>query len=504
MITCTINEIQDYNLILLNDIPNILKIEDDVDVDSAQKAYLYFTVSGATSLPVTGDGQYTITVEGETISNVTDFSNAINKNFYISRGANGDKATAASIARAFRNCSTLAANWVVQQIGSTVRLVARNPFETDTQSYSTDIISPSWNNKLILSGGDATNVSQLTGAKVIVDIYKGSNDEYVTTLEKTCSLNEVAFNISPVLTTFAEYGKAVPFSYNISYLTSGGSYYQLNDPDEDRNFISIGYLCNQSQKYLSNNMFAIAQNVSRGNSWLGVSNRNGNIINHTLLYIYEPYIPFSFYRGNIGGATVTIDYLDSAFNVIGTLVTTWRSTDSSKVLVDTGYTLNNGQEYNDYWNRAFYIDFCFGQDVLRFNVIKPLYATEANQRIYWRNEYNGISFVDLAGKQSQQKTIETQSYNKNIYDFYTDGINGLELVYNIDVNAIYTVKSHIFEGDGRWLYNSLLQSSNVWTEINGQTYRILIDSISVEELDNGNDLWESTVKYRLSQPTTLA
>lgn len=503
MITYTLNETQENNLITFTDIPNIVKVEDDVDVENAQKAYLYFTVSGVNSLPVTGDGQYTIMVEGETISNVTDPANAINKNFYISSAANGDKATALSIARAFRNCPTIAANWNIQQDGNIVKLDERNPIQTDTQSYYSDILSPNWNGKITLQAMDAQNISNLTSAKVMLDIFKSDNDIYVTTLEKTCNLNKVAFNLSPVLTTFAEYGKAIPFKFKLSYLTSWGAYFDVNDKDEDKNYISIGYLCNQGNKYLAKDEFAFAQNMSRGNAWPNQTSTLGTIVNNSLLYIYEPYIPVSFYRGNLGGATVTINYLDSAFNVIGTQTQTWHNTDSSKVLVEKGYVLNASQQYAAYFSNAFYIDFAFGTNIIRYNVIKPLYATEGCQRIYFRNSYGGISFFDFTGKKTETRTLDLQTYNKNIYDFYTDEMNELEKTYNNDVNYEVTLKSHLFEEDGKYIFNDMLQSSKLWTVVNGQTYAIILDNVSVEEIDSNNNIYEATIRFRYSMTPSI-
>lgn len=504
----SLNEIQTDNNILLTDVPNILKVEEyDAEASAlyADRSYAYFTISGATSLPVTSDGQYTIMFEGETISNVIDPSNAYNKNFYISRQSGGDKATAASIARAFRNCATIAANWTVQTSGSTVMLDAKNPVTTDTRAYYQDMMSPSWNGKIIFSGSDAQDLCRLTGAKVMVDIYKGYDTDYITTLEKTCNINSVAFNLSPILTTFAEYGKAVPFRYRVSFLTTTGDYVEMNEPDDDVNYISIGYMVNQGNKYLINDGVTIAQNVSRGESWLNETSDRGNIVNRSLLYIYEPYIPFSFYKGNLGGATVYIDYLDSAFNRIGSATTTWHNQGSSELLINTGFTLADTTAYKAMFDDAFYIDLTFGTQVLRYNVIKPLYATEANHRIYWRNSYNGISFFDFSGKKTETRSLKVQTYNKNIYDYYTNNeINELEKVYDNDVEYEVTLKSHLFENDGKYIFNDLLQSANVWTEVNGQNYAIIVNSVSVEELDSNNDIYEATIKFHYSQkPSAL-
>lgn len=516
MIDITLNATHTDNKICLTDVPNILKIEDTGAMDNARKSYLYFTFVGTRSLPVTGDGQYHLYVEGETISNVTNPENAINKNFFINR--NSDSSTAASIAAAFRNCPTIAANWNVQQSGNIVKLDAKTPFQTDTQSYFNGIIPSNWNGTVHFSGFDAQNPSQLTGAKVQVDIYKVTNyeNEYITTLEKTCNINEVSFNLSPVLTTFAEYGKATEFQYRVNSIDKQGNFNQLNDPADETNYISVGYMVNQGQKYLFNNDITIAQNFSRGNAWAGDMSTRGVIVNSQLLYLYEPMIPISFYRGNAGGATIYIDYRDSALNMIGSATTEWQSYDSRKVLIDTGYTINMGQEYKTYFDNSFYIDFTLGYQTIRYNVIKPLYATEGNQRIYFRNSYGGVSFIDFTGKKSETRNLELSTYRKNIYDFYPtqqqldnenyyapNYINELEKIYDNDVDYQVTLKSHLFEEDGKYIYNDLLQSSRVWTEVNGQKYAIILNSVSVEEIDTNNNIYEATITYHYSQKPSL-
>jgi hypothetical protein len=48
----------------------------------------------------------------------------------------------------------------------------------------------------------------------------------------------------------------------------------------------------------------------------------------------------------------------------------------------------------------------------------------------------------------------------------------------------------------------LIQSASVWTEINGQEYAIIIDSVNVDETDN-NGIFEATLKYHYSQNPSL-
>ena len=99
---------QPGNLVTFTDIPNILKVEDD-----GGGTYAIFTIAVSSSLAAetTYDGQWYIAFMGETVSNVISPQNAINKNFYISNSA---ASTAASLARAFRNCPTVAAYFNIE------------------------------------------------------------------------------------------------------------------------------------------------------------------------------------------------------------------------------------------------------------------------------------------------------------------------------------------------------------------------------------------------------
>ena len=135
-------------------------------------------------------------------------------------------------------------------------------------------------------------------------------------------------------------------------------------------------------------------------------------------------------------------------------------------------------------------------------MIKPVKATEYYQRILWRNSYGGISFFDFTGQKSETREAEIQTYQKNIFGYYTDQLNELEKVYDNQINYSVTLKSHLFENDGKYIFNDLMQSPFVWTEINGEKYAIIIDSVNVDEVDK-NNIYEASVKYRYSQEPSL-
>lgn len=478
----TLNGLQyGSNLVTFTDVPNILKV---TSPDYGTYATFTMTFAGDLASTVSGDGQYHITFMNESIRNVITPSNAINKNFFIS---SANTSTAASVARAMRNCPTVAANFNIEHSENTVTLTARaigDVWSGMQNYYDTDI--PAAN--LAIYGNDGSAESCLHGSKIDVDIYSDSN--YVTTLEKNFYNGEAAFNLSPVLTSLAEYGRYKPYTLKVSTI-SGGTYSTLGNVDT--NYISVGYMCNQGNKYLFNDNMNLAANYSRGTS--------REFANNTILYVYKPSIDLSFYAGNNGGMNYTITYYDSAFNVITATTGTWRNSDSSRGLWDLNLSLStNGYEA---FNKAFYIDVDLGNSfTLRYNVIKPIKATEYGQRILWRNSYGGVSFFDFTGKKDETRTVEVKTYQKNIFGYYDNPVNELDMIYDNEVKYNVTLKSHLFENDGKYIFNDLLQSSYVWTEINGENYTIIIDSVSVDETDN-NNIYEATVKYHYSMEPSI-
>lgn len=465
------------NLITFNDIPNILKVSDE-------SGGTYATISFFFNIPLQSyllleDGLWYITIMGETITNVTDPSRAINKNFYI---APTNESTNASIVRALRNCPTIAANFNVDFSGSTVTLTAKAVGSlVNESSFVTNISSV----VCIVTITDGTSESALYGSQISVDVL--SDGEYVTTLQKNFYNGEAAFNVTPVLNTFTEIGKAKPYTLNISSIKNG-IYSKVGTIAT--NYTAQGYMVNQGQKYLDNTYWQYAQNFYRGTA------RNP-ILNNTLLYVYQPTIPISFYRGNEGGGTITITYRDSAYNAVYTDTQKWQNIYSATKLIDMELQLKESIMRN-----CFYIDVDFGENIVRYNVIKPVQLTEYCQRVLWRNSYGGISFYDFTGQKTETREFELQTYQKNIFDYYTDPVNELEKVYDNDVEYQVTLRSHLFEEDGKYVFNDLIQSPEVWTIINDEKYAIILESVSVEETDN-NNIYQATIRYHLSQPTSL-
>lgn len=464
-------------LITLTDVPNILKVHGD---DGGSRADFTLTFVGDLFSQVTSDGQYTIQLFGETISNVVNPNNAVNKSFYIGRT---NASTAASVAKALRNCSTLAANFLVNNNGSVVNITARDNGSMVTgEQWVESNISTQY---MTRSGTDGY-ADELQGGLVDVDVF--CNNEYVTTLEKNFYNGEVAFDMSPLLTTISEVGRIKPYTMSVSSMKDG-VYSSIGSVDT--NYTSVGYMCNQGQKYLING-FQYAQNMSRG--------KEREFANNTILYLYKNKVDLSLYTGDSGGYTIKIDYLDSAFNKI--TPTRERSVRCYSDSIDD-LTITLDDSGNAYFPLAFYVDITISNlPPIRYNVIKPLKATEYSQRILWRNSYGGISFFDFTGQRSETRNLETMTYQKNIFGYYDNPMNELTKMYDNDVDYVVTLKSHLFENDGKYIFNDLMQSSEVWTEINGETYSIILDSVSCEE-QNQNNIYEATVRYKYSQKPSL-
>lgn len=475
------------NLITFTDIPNILSVDDSSGGTSARLELYFYGDIGCIDLP--DIGYLYISFLGETITSVDDYSKAINKNFYATTSAD----TAASVARALRNCPTIAANFTIRNVGNVVYLVARNYGVIENVDITTNIqgagegVINYFQPHFIQGSSNST----INGCKITVDVTSGN--EYITTLEKNCYGSGVAFDMSPLLTTIAKYGDAIPYQCNVYKASRSGEYTTLGNIGT--NYISVGYMCNQGNKFLPLDSNArIAMNYSRGTT--------RSQANNTILWVYEPTIPFSFYRsGDTSTLNVTVYYRYSDG--------TTRNTEA-KTLTCSGSTPLKDCEIQlaqSNLSAVTYIDVEIpssseSKKTIRFNVIQPKHMAEGCTRILWRNSYGGISFFDFTGQRSETRKLETKTYNKNIYNYYTNPKNELEMVYDSDVEYEVTLKSHLFNKDSVYVFNDLMQSSEIWTRVNQEDYAIILESVSVDETDN-NDIYEATIKYRYSQKPSL-
>lgn len=450
------------SILTFTDVPNILKVSEDI---SGSRGVFTFTFSGNLKSTVTGNSQYYVTFLDETVTNVMSPSDAKGKRFYI---ASSNTSTAASFCNALRCCPSIIANFNVMHDGTSVTLQARNIGQiwSNFPNYIDKNIPSQY---MSTNGSDGTAYSSLFNAKIQVDVYTGSSvNNYVTTLEKSFYNNECAFDVSPILSTFAEYGTTQRYKFRLSSISSDGSYNTLGNVTGNT---TPGYQANQSDRY----MYLSSPTI--------LLNKNRNQVR----YVYGQTIPFTII-GN-GSQTITYTVKDAAQSTLTS------ATESVSVsFTDHTYTIPLSV-----YSEASYVDISMNNTTWRFKIIKPLKATEYYQRVLWRNEYGGIEFFDFTRARSESDSVDIETYEKNVFDFYTNSEYELKKIYSNDFKKTVKLTSHLLEADGRWFANSLMRSKKVWTVVNNKTHYIIPKSIDVQEDGTYNNIYTVTLNYEYSQ-----
>lgn len=468
-------------ILTFSDVHNILQVKEDV---YGTKCMIELRPSSSWRSYVSADTQYSLTLFGETITNVMSPSDAKNKKFYI--GAT-QADTAISMCRALRNCGTISADFVItvttsNEDNDTVLLTAKTIGRKTYNGFYERSTIPTSVMELYISDGSADESDgKYINSKIDVDIYQG--EDYITTLEKNFYGNECSFDVTPVLATLTEPSseqkeQVKKYSLNISKLAEDGSYSTLGSIS---GFTTNGFLANQSQKYLPLQVQVLSNNkiTDRGN----------------ILYVYGMTIPFSVLTrvGDSGGFSVNYTIYNSAMEVITSTTETYRTPYGDASIMDLSYNIPP----QDYYN-AHCIDVEVGSQVMRFYVIKPLKAAESWQRILWRNEYGGISFFDFTSSISESDSIEIETYEKNVFDFYDTMDFERKKIYSNKVGKTVKLKSHMMQKNGKYIFNSLARSKKVWTVVNDTLHFIIPKSIEVTEDGSYNDIYTATFQYEYS------
>ena len=473
------SEINSRNIVTFTEVPNILSIQTD---NTGTKARVNLFFEGNLQTSVTGDGQYYISFLGETITNVMDSSKATNKRFWIS----GDEdCTAMSVGRALRNCSGIAADWNIVVHGPDIYMIAKTIGSKWGNFGNTFIHNiPSSNLSVMQTGGTSSSV--YFNSKIDVDVYSGSsygNDSYynyVTTLEKNFYGDECAFDMSPVLATMSEYGEIKPYSFVINLIREDGEW---QSEGSISGYTSIGYHCNDSAKFYDINGCQVLIN----------DGYNGE---NVTLYTYEDYIPFSVL---VPATSITYNYTATLKNSANETIWSQQTVGfnyNGKSLVDGNFQIP--LDYND---QTYFVELAFDNQTsqtVRFNVIKPLKATEYCQRVFWRNEYGGISFFDFTGQRSESDSVDVETYEKNVFDYHKTQAFEKKKIYKNDYTKEVTLTSHLMDKKGKYIFNSLMKSKRVWTIVGGNRYYIIPKSIEVAEDGTYNDVYTAKLKYEYS------
>lgn len=450
-------------MITLTNVPNILTIQSSSV--TGNKSILKITISDLTQINTSNT--YYITINGITIT-----SGSVGNNFYITNtNTDANKiAVAHSIVKSLRTVG-LPNYEIYQQIegGSLTNVLfveAREVGEQYEITFDTNLgAAISYDNYV------GTTSDEFAGGRLNIDVYSDGN--YITTLEKSYYKERIDFDVSEVLKSISRYDYLVQYTLYI-YSQIGNIVSSIGRVSA---YSAIGYMVNQGYKFL-NSYPMFAQNTSRGTS----------SPNKMVLYTYLSTIPVTIYS-NDATETVNIKYYDSSMQVIGT---GFSNVNIYNKVGNSDIALNSTM-----FNQAYYVDLSLDNGTtVRYNVIKPVDANSRCQRVYYHNSYGGVSFFDFTGKIKEEHKVDNDTYTKNIYDYYRDSTMEQIKVYTKETSITVTMKSHLMERSAVWQFNDLLGSYDVWTNINGVDYKIIITDCKVDEVETG--VWEATVTYTYS------
>lgn len=458
-------------LITFNGVPTVLKID---STGGGTKAKLEITVTTGGNI---GEKCY-IRVNGYTITSTNIIGNDVSSVYLVptSMGVAYTKASAYSIVRAFQNTG-LVNSYNIYANDSKVIIEAK---EVGNQYKFTEADT----NASYISFSNVDNGSSsdlLTGSKVVLDVFTGDSSSHLITVEKNYYKNGLNFDLSPILSTATEIGNTTRYDIKASYVKNG----QLNSIGSlTENYATNGYSVNQGLFYIpkfTGTFFA--QNVSRGTS-------KATYNNSTLYYIDGEKIYLSFYCNEFSQKTLKVNYLDSALNII---TNTTLSFTPDKKLYTYSFLPTEG---------AYYVDVITpNQGTVRYTNVKPLKYGNTNeyQILYWYNSYGGVSFFPFTAKREEERETEKTLYKKQNFNIYTDEIKSMNKVYSMDNEYQVTLTTHYMDKDGIYSLYDLMNSYEVWTEVNGTKYEIIIDQVDVTET-NVSGVWQGKVTYKYSSP----
>lgn len=496
------------DIICFTGVPNLITYTGSSTINTKAK---YSLIIETLNFVETGK-QYYISLGDYRINSVPEIDMAGGTNFWLPQVDSyiNQVACCQSIVRALRNLPYIAANYNVWVSDNDEGILTNDLYIEAKKPGAEYNLTPSWNmipdnnnNTFVRTRNGASNDDMLQGNdnKISVDVYRYTEQsrigetpditkrEYLTTLEKNYSGSPVTFNVTPILSTIAKEGEMEQFCFTI-YGFSGGQnrFSHITEPA----YITPGYQVNQSEPFIgtfTNRFFAA--NLSRGDE--------RDQFNKTYLYAYYHTLDFSLYvRTGIVKTIATVKYVDSAGTVTHAISHSLNTYDMTQSLKDFSLTLDE-----EYFNAATYIDLEIPDiGTIRYNVIKPINATDAREaeRIYWRNEYGGISFMDFTGERTEQRKEEIELYQKQNFDFYTADGRELTKVYSKKIPITVKHKTHNIDGNGKWLLFSLQNSSTAWTERNGQKYYIHIDDLEIKEASNAGHIYTGNITYSFSYP----
>ena len=499
----TLNGIENpNNIITFTNCPTILTVSDSW---TGTKARSVIDVKNLSS--VRTPEEYTISVGDYIIRGTGDLTKSVGNRFYLtSSNTTANKILVArKIVDAISSLGGITMSYRVwQDSDNDGQLLPRVIVEAIGVGIGNVIIrinDPMPSGIVTMDGTMGSITSIFNGSitnKIHVDIYKStssinringttwSRGSFIAQLEKTVWGGTVSFDLSSIFNTESEIGTLTAYEL-IIYSEVDGEITKLGDFKYI--YATPGYFVNQGGSFIPKFTGCyLAQNVSRGNSVGGV--------NKSILYVYYNSIVFSLYADNsMSTVSCTIDYLNSSQASLGT----------EKQNIFCGNNLNTFTlPLNQLLlQQSSYIDVNIPNvGKLRYNVIKPIHATDETQRIYWTNSYGGTSFFDFTGTRTEERKTDIETYQRSLYDYYNSDRQELKKIYSKEVKITVTLTTHNIVKDGTWQLFDLQNSYNAWTTVNGKEYAIHITDIQVDETDVAG-IYTAQIEYEYSMGDTF-
>lgn len=499
----TLNGIENpNNIITFTNCPTILTVSDSW---TGTRARSVIDVKNLSS--VRTPEEYTISVGDYIIRGTSDLTKSVGNRFYLtsSNTLANRVLVARKIVDAISSLGGITMSYRVWQDSDTNgQLLPRVIVEAIGVGIGNVIIrinDPMPSGIVTIDGTMGSITSIFNGSitnKIHVDIYKNNSPvnrinattwtrgSFIARLEKTVWGGSVSFDLSNIFNTESEIGTLSEYEI-IIYSEIDGSITALGDLKHI--YATPGYFVNQGGSFIPKFTGCyLAQNVSRGNSVGGV--------NKSILYVYYNSIVFSLYADNsMSTVSCTIDYLNSSQASLGT----------EKQNIFCGNNLNTFTlSLNQLLlQQSSYIDLNIPNvGKLRYNVIKPIHATDETQRIYWTNSYGGTSFFDFTGTRTEERKTDIETYQRSLYDYYTSDRQELKKIYSKEVKITVTLTTHNIPKDGTWQLFDLQNSYNAWTTVNGKEYAIHITDIQVDETDVAG-IYTAQIEYEYSMGDTF-
>ena len=499
----TLNGIENpNNIITFTNCPTILTVSDSW---TGTRARSVIDVKNLSS--VRTPEEYTISVGDYIIRGTSDLTKSVGNRFYLtsSNTLANRVLVARKIVDAISSLGGITMSYRVWQDSDTNgQLLPRVIVEAIGVGIGNVIIrinDPMPSGIVTIDGTMGSITSIFNGSitnKIHVDIYKNNSPvnrinattwtrgSFIARLEKTVWGGSVSFDLSNIFNTESEIGTLSEYEI-IIYSEIDGSITALGDLKHI--YATPGYFVNQGGSFIPKFTGCyLAQNVSRGNSVGGV--------NKSILYVYYNSIVFSLYADNsMSTVSCTIDYLNSSQASLGT--------ETQNIFCGNNlntFTLSLNQLL---LQQSSYIDLNIPNvGKLRYNVIKPIHATDETQRIYWTNSYGGTSFFDFTGTRTEERKTDIETYERSLYDYYNSNRQELKKIYSKEVKITVTLTTHNIVKDGTWQLFDLQNSYNAWTTVNGKEYAIHITDIQVDETDVAG-IYTAQIEYEYSMGDTF-